>query len=39
MEGAGPDFKMKGVKGRLADNDVWNIVNYVRSLNTSTASR
>ena len=32
MEGAGPDFKMKGVKGRLMDNDVWNIVNYVRSL-------
>ena len=32
MEGAGPDFKMKGVKGRLMDNDVWHIVNYVRSL-------
>jgi len=32
MEGAGPDFKMKGAKGRLMDNDVWNIVNFVRSL-------
>ena len=32
MEGAGPDFKMKGAKGRLQDNDAWNIVNYVRSL-------
>lgn len=32
MEGAGPDFKMKGVKGRIADNDVWNIVNYLRSI-------
>jgi mono/diheme cytochrome c family protein len=32
MEGAGPDFKMKGVKGRVADNDVWNIVNYLRSI-------
>jgi mono/diheme cytochrome c family protein len=32
MEGAGPDFKMKGVKGRIADNDVWHIVNYLRSI-------
>lgn len=32
MEGAGPDFKMKGVKGRVADNDVWHIVNYLRSI-------
>lgn len=32
MEGAGPAFKMKGVKGRIADNDVWNIVNYLRSI-------
>lgn len=32
MDGAGPDFKMKGVKGRIADNDVWHMVNYLRSL-------
>lgn len=32
MEGAGPDFKMKGLKGKMADQDAWHIVNYVRSL-------
>lgn len=32
QEGAGPDFKMKGFKGRLNDQDTWHVVNYVRSL-------
>jgi cytochrome c len=32
MEGAGPDYKMKGLKGKLPDQDAWHIVNYVRSL-------
>lgn len=32
QEGAGPDFKMKGFKGRLSDQDTWHVVNYVRSL-------
>lgn len=32
MEGAGPDYKMKGLKGKITDQDVWNLVNYVRSL-------
>lgn len=31
-DGAAPDFKMKGYKGRMSDTDVWNIVNYLRSL-------
>jgi len=31
-DGAGPEFKMKGYKGRLAENDIWNIVNYLRSI-------
>ena len=31
-DGAGPDFKMKGLKARASDTDLWNIVNYVRSL-------
>ncbi len=38
-DGAGPDFKMKGVKGRIADNDIWNIVNYLRSIGPKTATR
>ena len=23
---------MKGIKGKVADTDIWNIVNYIRSL-------
>lgn len=36
MEGAGPDFKMKGLKGKISDQDAWNLVNYVRSLGGAT---
>ena len=32
QEGAGPDYKMKGLKGKISDQDTWNVVNYVRSL-------
>jgi mono/diheme cytochrome c family protein len=32
QEGAGPEFKMKGFKGKISDRDTWNLVNYVRSL-------
>ena len=32
LEGAGPDFKMKGLKGKITDQDAWHVVNYVRSL-------
>jgi mono/diheme cytochrome c family protein len=31
-DGAGPDMKMKGYKGRMTDNDMWNVVNYLRSV-------
>lgn len=31
-DGAGPDMKMKGYKGRMSDPDIWNTVNYLRSL-------
>jgi mono/diheme cytochrome c family protein len=30
--GAGPDSKMKSMKAKLSDKDIWNIVNYIRSL-------
>lgn len=39
MAGAGPKFEMKGSKGKIADQDVWHIVNYLRSLAPSTAAR
>lgn len=32
QEGAAPKFEMKGLKGKLSDQDTWNLVNYVRSL-------
>jgi len=32
QEGAGPEFKMKGLKGKVTDQDTWHLVNYVRSL-------
>ncbi|MBS1817342.1 MAG: c-type cytochrome [Acidobacteria bacterium] len=31
-DGAGPEMKMKGYKGRMTDTDIWNVVNYLRSL-------
>jgi mono/diheme cytochrome c family protein len=31
-DGAGPKFDMKGFKNRIPDRDLWNIVNYLRSL-------
>ena len=32
QEGAGPEFKMKGLKGKITDQETWHLVNYVRSL-------
>ena len=32
QEGAGPEYKMKGLKGKIGDQDTWHLVNYVRSL-------
>ena len=32
QNGAGPKFDMKGFKGRLPEQDTWNVINYVRSL-------
>jgi mono/diheme cytochrome c family protein len=31
-DGAGPKFDMKGFKGRMTDQDMWHVVNYIRSL-------
>lgn len=32
QNGAGPQFVMKGFKGKLSDEDMWNAVNYLRSI-------
>jgi mono/diheme cytochrome c family protein len=31
-DGAGPKFEMKGFKGRMTDQDMWHVVNYLRSI-------
>jgi len=31
-DGAGPKFDMKGYKSMMSEQDMWNIVNYLRSL-------
>ena len=37
--GAGPDSQMKGAKPTLTDTQIWNIVNYIRTLGPSSAPR
>jgi mono/diheme cytochrome c family protein len=36
-DGAGPDFVMRGYKSRFTDQDLWNLVNYLRSLGPKAA--
>ena len=31
-DGAGPKFDMKGYKSKLSETDMWNVVNFVRSI-------
>jgi mono/diheme cytochrome c family protein len=31
-DGAGPKFDMKGFKSKMSETDIWNVVNYIRSL-------
>lgn len=31
-EGIGPKFDMKAMKTKMKDDDIWNVVNYLRSL-------
>jgi mono/diheme cytochrome c family protein len=33
-EGAGPKFDMKGFKSKMTEQEIWNIVNYLRSAQT-----
>lgn len=32
QNGAGPAFSMKGYKGRMPDTDIWNVINFLRSI-------
>jgi mono/diheme cytochrome c family protein len=34
-----PKSEMKGMKGTLAERDVWNIVNYLRTIGPKTAAK
>src|SRR5262249_29912538 len=31
-DGAGPKFDMKGYKSKMTETDIWNIVNFLRSI-------
>ncbi len=31
-DGAGPQFVMRGYKSRMTEQEIWNLVNYLRSL-------
>jgi len=31
-DGIGPKFDMKSMKAKMMDNDIWNVVNYLRSI-------
>jgi mono/diheme cytochrome c family protein len=31
-DGIGPKFSMDSYKGKLSEEDIWNVVNYIRSL-------
>ena len=37
--GVGPDFVMVSFKGKIPDKDLWNIVNFIRTLGPKTAAR
>lgn len=34
QSGAGPKFEMKGYKGKIPDPELWNVVNYLRSISS-----
>jgi mono/diheme cytochrome c family protein len=36
-DGVPPRFKMEPWEGRISDTDIWNIVNYLKSLKSSSA--
>lgn len=38
-DGAGPKFEMKGHKGKVPDQELWHIVNYLRSISSRSKSR
>jgi mono/diheme cytochrome c family protein len=31
-DGAGPKFDMKGYKSKMTETDIWNVVNFLRSI-------
>ena len=34
-DGIGPQMKMKAFKAKISDQDIWNIVNYLRSIGST----
>ena len=38
-DGIGPKFDMKPMKAKMMDPDIWNVVNYVRSLGPKSKTK
>jgi mono/diheme cytochrome c family protein len=38
-EGIGPKYDMDGFKGKMPDQDIWNVINYIRTLAPKGTSR
>jgi hypothetical protein len=36
-DGAGPKFVMRGYKARMTDEEMWSVVNFLRSLGAAGA--
>ncbi len=39
LKGAAPKFEMKGFEGKMPDTDMWNVVNYLRSIGPANAAK
>jgi mono/diheme cytochrome c family protein len=38
-DGAGPKQEMKPFKGKMTDEEIWNVVNYLRSIGPKTSKK
>lgn len=38
-DGVGPKFNMKGYNSKMTPNEMWSIINYLRSIGTKDAAR
>ena len=39
VKGAAPKFEMKGFEGKMPDADMWNVINYLRSIGPAKSAK